>query len=100
MAWELVLKATGAKLNSKLTQHHIDGVSVFEFLQRDDNNSGRLFVSLDKFSIETADALKLGKDDTLILRGDRVDNSTTLTLAPRMQKNLVLLERVPREISL
>ena len=100
VAWELVLKATGAKLNSKLTQHHIDGVSVFEFLQRDDNDSGRLFVSLDKFSIETADALKLGKDDTLILRGDRVDNSTTLTLAPRMQKNLVLLERVPREISL
>ena len=51
-------------------------------------------------SVETADAARVNDDDTLILRGDKVDDATTLTLAPRLQKNLVLLERVAREVSL
>ena len=42
----------------------------------------------------------LSDDDTLILRGDQVTDSVTLTLAPRLQSKLILLERVPREVSL
>lgn len=100
VAWELVLKATASKLDSRVTQHDVDGVSVFEFTQADGEGSARLLVSLDAFTVETADKLGLGTDDTLILRGDKVDDAATLTLAPRMQKNLVLLERVAREVSL
>lgn len=48
----------------------------------------------------TSGGLSLSDDDTLILRGDRVSDATTLTLAPRLQSKLVLLERVPREVSL
>ncbi|MFP3338588.1 hypothetical protein R0J91_11365, partial [Micrococcus sp. SIMBA_131] len=50
--------------------------------------------------LATADALALSDDDTLILRGDQVEDSVTLTLAPRLQSKLILLERVPREVSL
>lgn len=100
VAWELVLKSTGSKLDSQVTEHDIDGVSVFEFVQADGKGTGRLLVSLGAFTVETADKLGVGVDDTLILRGDKVDDATTLTLAPRMQKNLVLLERVAREVSL
>ncbi|MGO2134951.1 MAG: site-specific DNA-methyltransferase [Marinobacter sp.] len=102
LAWELVLKSTDTMLNSQVKAHDISGVKVYEFspIEGDDAASGRLFVSLNAFTIETADELKLGSRDTLILRGDKVEDSTTLTLAPRLQKNLVLLERVPREVSL
>lgn len=100
VAWEVVLKATGSKLDAKVTTHVIDGVTVYEFVRVNGEANGRLFVSLDAFTVETADKLALGVDDTLILRGDKVEDSTTLTLAPRMQKNLVLLERVAREVSL
>lgn len=100
VAWELVLKSTGSKLDSQVTEHDVDGVSVFEFVQADGKGTGRLLVSLDAFTVETADKLGIGVDDTLILRGDKVDDATALTLAPRMQKNLVLLERVAREVSL
>ena len=55
---------------------------------------------LDVFSLATADALGLRDDDTLILRGDKVEDSVTLTLAPRLRSKLILLERVPREVSL
>lgn len=100
VAWELALKATGAKLDARVITHDVEGVIVHEFVQADGNGVGRLFVSLDAFSVETADRLGLGGDDTLILRGDKVEDATTLTLAPRMQKNLVMLERVAREVSL
>ena len=100
VAWEVVLKATGTKLDSTVTEHDIEGVKVFEFVQADGHGSGRLFVSLDAFTVETAEKLGLKDVDTLILRGDKVEDSTTLTLAPRLQKNLVLLERVAREVSL
>lgn len=100
VAWEVVIKATGTKLDARVTTHEIDGVAVYEFVPADGEANGRLFVSLGAFSVDTANALKVGADDTLILRGDKVDDSTTLTLAPRMQKNLVLLERVAREVSL
>ncbi len=100
VAWEVVLKATGTKLDATVTPHELDGVTVYEFVQADEQSGGRLFVSLDAFTTETANALGLGSDDTLILRGDKVDDATTLTLAPRLQKNLVLLERVAREVSL
>jgi uncharacterized Fe-S cluster protein YjdI len=40
------------------------------------------------------------RNGPLILRGDRVSDATTLTLAPRLQSKLMLLERVPREVSL
>ena len=100
VAWEVVLKATGTKLDASVTTHDVDGVTVYEFVQADGQGTGRLFVSLDAFTTDTANALGLGSDDTLILRGDKVDDATTLTLAPRLQKNLVLLERVAREVSL
>jgi adenine-specific DNA-methyltransferase len=100
VAWELVLKATGSRLDADVTTHDIGGVVVYEFVRHDEADDGRLFVSLGAFTVSTADELKFGSNDTLILRGDMVEDSTTLTLAPRMQKNLVLLERVAREVSL
>lgn len=101
VAWEVALKATGTKLDARVTTHEVDGVTVYEFTPADGKStSGRLLISLDAFSLATADALGLSDDDTLILRGDQVEDSVTLTLAPRLQSKLILLERVPREVSL
>lgn len=100
VAWEVVLKATGTKLDARVATHDVDGITVHEYVQADGDGTARLFVSLGAFTVETADKLGLKVDDTLILRGDKVDDATTLTLAPRLQKNLVLLERVAREVSL
>lgn len=101
VAWEVALKATGTKLDARVTTHEVDGVTVYEFTPADSKStSGRLLISLDAFSLATADALGLSDDDTLILRGDQVEDSVTLTLAPRLQSKLILLERVPREVSL
>lgn len=102
VAWEVALKATGTQLDAKVTEHNLDGITVYEFTPADAStaSAGRLLISMDKFDLATADALSLTDDDTLILRGDKVDDSTTLTLAPRLQSKLVLLERVPREVSL
>lgn len=102
VAWEVALKTTATQLDAGVTEHLLDGVQVFEFAPASlaDPASGRLFISLDAFDLATADELGLTDADTLILRGDRVDDSTTLTLAPRLQSKLVLLERVPREVSL
>ncbi|MCV7528017.1 site-specific DNA-methyltransferase [Micrococcus luteus] len=101
VAWEVALKATGTRLDTRVTTHEADGVVVYEFTPAVGNAStGRLLISLDAFSLATADALALSDDDTLILRGDQVEDSVTLTLAPRLQSKLILLERVPREVSL
>ena len=102
VAWEVVLKSTSSQLDARVTEHDLDGVTVYEFTPAvpDDAATGRLFVSLDGFGLKSAAALGLADEDTLILRGDKVDDSTTLTLAPRLQSKLVLLERVPREVSL
>ena len=101
VAWEVALKATGTKLDARVTTHEVDGVTVYEFAPAEgESTSGRLLISLDTFSLATADALGLSDDDTLILRGDQVEDSVTLTLAPRLQSQLILLERVPREVSL
>lgn len=101
VAWEVALKATGTKLDARVTTHEVDGVTVYEFAPAEgESTSGRLLISLDAFSLATADALGLSDDDTLILRGDQVEDSVTLTLAPRLQSKLILLERVPREVSL
>lgn len=101
VAWEVALKATGTRLDARVTTHEVDGVVVYEFTPAVGNAStGRLLISLDAFSLAAADALGLSDDDTLILRGDQVEDSVTLTLAPRLQSKLILLERVPREVSL
>lgn len=101
VAWEVALKASGTRLDSEVIPHEIDGVTTYEFRALDaEEDSGRLLVSLDAFTLETADVLELSDDDTLILRGDKVEDSVTLTLAPRLQSKLILLERVPREVSL
>lgn len=101
VAWEVALKATGTKLDARVTTHEVDGVTVFEFAAAGGESvSGRLLISLEAFSLATAEALGLSDDDTLILRGDQVEDSVTLTLAPRLQSKLILLERVPREVSL
>lgn len=101
VAWEVALKSTATRLDARVQEHQIGDVVVYEFIPaHGEESAGRLLVSLDAFDQSTADALKLSDDDTLILRGDKVEDSTTLTLAPRLQSKLVLLERVPREVSL
>lgn len=101
VAWEIVLKSTGTKLDALVVEHELGGIKVYEFVPADgESHAGRLLVSLGEFTLATADELGLLDDDTLILRGDKVNDSVTLTLAPRLQSKLILLERVPREISL
>jgi adenine-specific DNA-methyltransferase len=101
VAWEVALKATRTRLDARVVTHNIDGVVVYEFIPSDMNSPvGRLLVSLDEFSLTTSDKLSVTDDDTLILRSDRVEDSVTLTLASRLQSKLILLERVPREVSL
>lgn len=101
VGWEVALKTTGTRLDARVTTHNLDGVTVYEFIPAHDQEaSGRLLISLDAFTLATADELGLSDDDTLILRGDKVTDSVTLTLAPRLQSKLILLERVPREVSL
>ncbi len=97
VAWEVALKATDTRLDNAVVVRDVGGVEVFEFTNR---ASGGLYLSFGAFTLETAEALGLTDDDTLILRGDRVDNKTTLTLAPRLRSKLILLERTPREVSL
>lgn len=101
VVWEVALKATGTKLDARVMTHEVGGVTVYEFAPAEgQDSSGRLLISLDTFSLATADALGLSDNDTLILRGDQIEDSVTLTLAPRLQSKLILLERVPREVSL
>lgn len=101
VVWEVALKATDTRLDARVSTHEIDGVTVYEFAPASgESPSGRLFISLDSFTLATAGELGLSDDDTLILRGDRIEDSVTLTLAPRLQSKLILLERVPRDISL
>lgn len=102
VAWEVALKSTDTKLDAKVTEHELNGVTVYEFTQAvaSSDTPGRLLISLDEFDLTTADEIELTDNDTLILRGDKVSDATTLTLAPRLQSKLVLLERVPREVSL
>lgn len=102
VAWEVALKSTATQLDARVIQHDIGGIAVYEFAPGDPDAvpTGRLLVCLDAFDLSTADGIKLSDDDTLVLRGDKVSDSTTLTLAPRLQSKLVLLERVPREVSL
>ena len=101
VAWEVVLKATGTKLDATVTEHDIEGVMVYRVLagRRSKDPAGCLCRSMPSRS-RPRTKLGLKDEDTLILRGDKVEDSTTLTLAPRLQKNLVLLERVAREVSL
>lgn len=101
VAWEVVLKSTGTQLNAKVEVHNLGGIRVYEYRPRTETDgAGRLFVCLEEFELANADKLGLSDADTLILRGDQVDDGTTLTLAPRLQSRLVLLERVPREVTL
>src|SRR5699024_5080076 len=101
VAWEVALKTTATRLDARVAEHVVDGVTVYEFTPAlEGSSAGRLLISLEGFTLETADELGLSDDDTLILRGDQVTDSVTLTLAPRLQSKLILLERVPREVSL
>ncbi|MDR6613807.1 site-specific DNA-methyltransferase [Leifsonia sp. 1010] len=101
VAWEVVLKATNLQLDARVTVSDIGGVNVYEFARADSPEDGtRYLVSLGAFSLATADAIGLQDSDTLILRTDRISDDVTLTLAPRLQSKLILLERVPREVSL
>lgn len=101
IAWEIALKSTDTRLDASMTTHQIDDVAVYEFTPVDgESKSGRLLISLDNFTLATADKLGLTDNDTLIIRDDKVEDSVTLTLAPRLRSKLILLERVPREVSL
>ena len=60
VVWEVALKATGTRLDARVTTHELDGVTVYEFAPAEANDSpGRLLISLDAFSLATADALGL-----------------------------------------
>jgi len=96
VAWEVAVKAAGTRLDAQVVQHDAEGIAVFEFL----SDGARLLVSLDSFDLKSADAVDLNDDDVLILRGDKVSDATALTLAPRLQSKLMMVERVPREVSL
>ena len=102
VAWEVALKATNTRLDARVSMHEQEGVKVFEFSPFGANASaaGRLFICQDAFTLDTATHIGLKDGDTLILRGDKVDNAVTLTLAPRLRSKLILLERVAREVSL
>lgn len=98
LAWEVALKASATRLDEKLTRMEADGATVYAF----HNVAGeRLLVCLDRFTPSTAVAVKLREtgDDTLVLRGDRVDDALTLTLAPRLRSKLIMLERMAHEVS-
>lgn len=99
LAWEVALKASATRLDETLTRTEADGATVYAF----QNAAGeRLLVCLDRFTEFTAAAVKLREtgDDTLILRGDRVDDALTLTLAPRLRSKLIMLERLAHEVSI
>lgn len=102
VAWEVVLKATDARLDSLVQTHQHGDVLTYEFKpsKTASGDTGRLFVCLDAFTEDTAKALELSSEDTLILRGDKVKDAITLTLAPRLRSKLILLERTAREVSL
>lgn len=101
VAWEIALKATRTQLDACVVEHDISGVRTFAFTAAGAPAShGRLLISLDAFTLATADALGLSTEDTVVLRGDKVADSTTLTLAARLGSRLIMLERTPREVSL
>ncbi len=86
--WEVVLKATGTKLDARMATHEVDGVTVYELTPAEgDVSIGRLLISLDSFSLATADALGLSDDDTLILRGAQLENN---------REHVKLLTKLPR----
>lgn len=99
LAWEVALKASDATLTAALATYEVDGATIFEFKNADDQ---RLLVCLDRFTMAAAEAVGLREtgDDTLILRGDQVDDALTLTLAPRLRSKLIMLERMAREVSI
>ena len=102
IAWEVALKATNSRLDAHISIVEHEGVKVYELrpFGLKAANSGRLFVCLDAFTLDTAEHISLTEGDTLVVRGDKVDNTVTLTLAPRLRSKLILLERVAREVSL
>lgn len=102
VAWEVALKATNCRLDAAVSVHDYDGIKVYEFKPFGVEPSGsvRFLICLEGFTLDTAKHIGLSDNDTLILRGDKVDNAVTLTLAPRLRSKLILLERVSREVSL
>lgn len=102
VAWEVALKATNTKLDARAAFKEYDGVKVYEFrpFGAEASSPMRFLICLEAFTLDTAKHIGLTDNDTLILRGDRVDNAVTLTLAPRLRSKLILLERVAREVSL
>ena len=91
VVWEAALKAGGTRLDARVEELDINGVVVYEFAPAGNPDGRRIFVSLDQFSLAAAFELKLTDSDILILRGDKVDNSTTLELASRLPAKLSLL---------
>lgn len=102
VAWEVVLKATNCRLDARVSVSEHNGIKVYEFrpFGAESANTGRYFICLDAFTLDTSKHIGLTDGDSLILRGDKVDNAVTLTLAPRLRSKLILLERVAREVSL
>jgi adenine-specific DNA-methyltransferase len=101
VAWEIALKATNSRLDARVSVSEHEGIKVHEFRPygAEATSTGRYFICLDAFTLDTAKHIGLTDGDALILRGDKVDNAVTLTLAPRLRSKLILLERVAREVS-
>lgn len=102
VAWEVALKATNCRLDAHVSVSEHNGIKVYEFrpFGSEAGSTGRHFICLDAFTLDTSKHIGLTDGDSLILRGDKVDNTVTLTLAPRLRSKLILLERVAREVSL
>ncbi len=97
--WEVILKGTNLGLDTEVEELDVDGLVVYAlFPSMTDEEAQRVYLSLGKFTPEHAEVMKLRQRDVVILRGDRVDDATTMTLAARC--SLLLIDRVPGEVSL
>lgn len=102
VAWEVALKATNSRLDARVLVKEYAGIKVYEIrpFGTEIPSSMRFLICLEAFTLDTAKHIGLTDNDTLILRGDMVDNDVTLTLAPRLRSKMIMLERVSREVSL
>ena len=97
--WEVILKGTNLGLDAKVDELDVDGLVVYALSpSTTDEEAQRVYLSLGEFTPEHAATLKVREEDVVILRGDRVNDATTMTLAARC--SLLLIDRVPGEVSL
>lgn len=107
VAWEVLIKATGAELDQRMSKRKLGKSVVYEFQPRTANGGAkakadarRVFVCLDKLSLLQFDELDMNDRDLLVLRSDRLADGDAITLASRLNSRLLLIERVTHEVSI